>query len=125
MPSLFDEKKLLHVSGREEWRAWLMEHYRSAAEAWLVVFKKHAAKAGISYDEAVEEALCFGWIDSVMKSLDQERFAQRFSPRRPKSHYTQTNLERIRALARQGKVMPEVLAFLADLDTGSAPQENL
>jgi uncharacterized protein YdeI (YjbR/CyaY-like superfamily) len=105
----------LYVTSREAWRAWLAEHYRSEPEIWLVYYRKESGKPRIPYNTAVEEALCFGWIDSIIKKLDEPRSAQRFSPRRAKSNYSQTNIERLRRLAGQGKVMPEVLAGLGDL----------
>jgi uncharacterized protein YdeI (YjbR/CyaY-like superfamily) len=110
-----DQSKLLHVVNRREWRAWLKRHYRSEKEIWLVYFKKHTGKPRITYNDAVEEALCFGWIDSTVKSIDQDSYAQRFSVRNPKSSYSQANKERLRSLIKQGKVMKEVLASLGDL----------
>jgi uncharacterized protein YdeI (YjbR/CyaY-like superfamily) len=93
----------------------LRKHYRSRSEIWLVYQKKHTGKPRISYNDAVEEALCFGWIDSIVRTLDEDRFAQRFSMRRPHSNYSQANLERLRALSRQGKVVRAVLDTLPDL----------
>jgi uncharacterized protein YdeI (YjbR/CyaY-like superfamily) len=110
-----DKNKTLYVTDRKEWRAWLEKHYKSEKEVWLVYYKKHTGKPRIPYNEAVEEALCFGWIDSIVKGIDEDRFAQRFTPRNPKSRYSQANLERLRALAEQGKVVKEVLATLGDL----------
>ncbi len=110
-----DKNKLLHVTNRQEWRAWLKEHYKTEKEIWLVYYKKHTGLPRIPYNEAVEEALCFGWIDSTVKTIDEERFAQRFSVRNPKSQYSQANKERLRALAKQGKIVKEVLATLGDL----------
>jgi uncharacterized protein YdeI (YjbR/CyaY-like superfamily) len=110
-----DKLNLLHVTTREEWRTWLTEHYTSEQEIWLVYYKKHTGQPRIPYNDAVEEALCFGWIDSRVKSIAEDRFAQRFSPRNPKSQYSQANKERLRALITQGKVMPEILATLEDL----------
>lgn len=110
-----DENKTLYVTHRKDWRAWLKKHYKSEKEIWLVYYKKHTGKPRIPYNEAVEEALCFGWIDSTVKSIDEDRFAQRFSPRNPKSRYSQANRERLRALAKQGKIVEEVLATLGDL----------
>lgn len=110
-----DRDKLLYAAGRREWRAWLAKHYRSEKEVWLVFWKKHTGKAGVAYSDAVEEALCFGWIDSTMRRLDEASYAQRFSPRRPGSAYSQANLERLRRLAAEGKVAEEVLAALGDL----------
>lgn len=107
--------KTLYVTDREDWRAWLEEHYRTEREIWLIFYRKESGKPRISYNDAVEEALCFGWIDSIVKKMDEERFAQRFSPRRPKSGYSQTNRERLRKLVSQGKVKEDVLATLGDI----------
>lgn len=105
----------LTVTERRAWRAWLAEHYRSEPEIWLVYYKKATGKPRIAYNDAVEEALCFGWIDSVVKRLDEARTVQRFSPRKANSNYSQTNVERLRRLAAQGQIIPDVLAGLGDL----------
>jgi uncharacterized protein YdeI (YjbR/CyaY-like superfamily) len=81
-----------------------------------VYYRRQTGKPRIPYNDAVEEALCFGWIDSITKGLDQERYAQRFTPRRSKSAFSQTNKERLKRLIKQGKVMPEVLNSLGDTD---------
>jgi uncharacterized protein YdeI (YjbR/CyaY-like superfamily) len=107
--------KLLHLTNRSEWRAWLMGNYQTKDEIWLVYAKKHTGKPRISYNDAVEEALCFGWIDSTVRTIDQDRFAQRFSVRKSKSNYSQTNKERLKTLIKQGKVLKEVLASLPDI----------
>jgi uncharacterized protein YdeI (YjbR/CyaY-like superfamily) len=112
------ESMLLHVTNRAQWRGWLKTHYRSQSEIWLVYAKKHTSKPRISYNDAVEEALCFGWIDSTVRTLDENAFAQRFSVRRPGSKYSQANLERLRALAKQGKIVKSVLDSLPDLSPG-------
>lgn len=106
--------KTLHVSDRRAWRGWLKEHYKTEKEIWLIYYRKETGKPRIPYNDAVEEALCFGWIDSTVKKLDEERFAQRFSPRKPRSTYSQTNKERLRRLIEQGKVMDDVLAGLGN-----------
>jgi uncharacterized protein YdeI (YjbR/CyaY-like superfamily) len=98
------------VATRKEWRAWLRKHYRSEKEIWLVYYKKHTGKPRIAYNDAVEEALCFGWIDSIVRTIDRDRFAQKFSVRNPRSSYSQANVERLRALVRRGRVMKDVLA---------------
>ena len=110
-----DKNKMLYVTDRKEWRAWLKKHYKSEKEIWLVYYKKHTGKPRIPYNDAIEEALCFGWIDSTVKTLDEDRFAQRFSVRNPKSQYSQANRERLRVLAKQGKVVKDVLATLEHL----------
>jgi uncharacterized protein YdeI (YjbR/CyaY-like superfamily) len=106
---------LLYVANRQDWRNWLKENYTSATEIWLVYFRKHTNIPRIPYNHAVEEALCFGWIDSITKTIDQDRYAQRFTPRRPRSTYSQANKERLRRQIEQGKVVPEVLATIGGL----------
>jgi uncharacterized protein YdeI (YjbR/CyaY-like superfamily) len=94
---------------------------------WLIFPKKASGKPRIVYNDAVEEALCFGWIDSKVKTIDENAYAQRFSPRNPKSTYSQANKERLRALVRQGLVLPEVEATLTDVlgEEFTIPQEIL
>jgi uncharacterized protein YdeI (YjbR/CyaY-like superfamily) len=104
-----------YTAVRDEWRHWLSENYQTAAEVWLVYPRKHSGLPRIPYNDAVEEALCFGWIDSNTKTIDDDRYAQRFTPRNPRSTYSQTNKERLRKLIKQGKVMPDVLAGLGDI----------
>jgi uncharacterized protein YdeI (YjbR/CyaY-like superfamily) len=115
MKHSFDMKNTLYVTNRKKWRDWLKKHYKSEKEIWLVYYKKHTGKPRINYNEAVEEALCFGWIDSTVKSIDEDRFAQRFSLRNPKSPYSQANKERLRELIRQRQVAKDVLATIGDV----------
>jgi uncharacterized protein YdeI (YjbR/CyaY-like superfamily) len=96
--------KTLHVTSREEWRAWLAAHHRSETAVWLVFYKKHTGRPRISYDHAVEEALCFGWIDSIVKTIDDEKFAQKFTPRRDSSRWSELNKQRLRKLMREGRM---------------------
>ena len=107
--------RLLHVTTRAAWRAWLKANYKSRTEIWLVYSRKGTGKPRVAYNEAVEEALCFGWIDSIVRSIDAARFAQRFSVRKPASKYSQANLERLRALVRRRRVMRDVLPTIPDL----------
>ena len=107
----------LHVINRNDWRNWLKKNYRTEKEIWLIYYKKATGKPRIEYNDAVEEALCFGWIDSIAKTLDEERTAQRFSPRRPNVKYSQANKERLRSLVGQGKIVKEVLDSLGDILT--------
>jgi uncharacterized protein YdeI (YjbR/CyaY-like superfamily) len=111
-----DITNTLYVINRKDWRDWLQSNYKSETDIWLVYYRKESGKPRIPYNEAVEEALCFGWIDSINRNIDQDRFAQRFTPRKAGSGYSQTNKERLKKLISQGKVMPEVLATLEDLD---------
>lgn len=108
-------KNPLYISTRAEWRGWLKKHYKTGKEAWLVYPKKHTGEPRISYNDAVEEALCFGWIDSTQKSLDPDHSAQRFSPRKPGSHYSQANKERLRSLIAAGKVAADVMESLGTI----------
>lgn len=110
-----DEAKLLYVTNQREWRDWLKKHYKSEKEVWLVYYKKHTGKSRILYNDAVEEALCFGWIDSIVKSIDEYSFAQRFSLRNLKTPYSQANKERLKEMVKQGKVVNEVLATLGNI----------
>jgi len=107
--------KTLYVANREDWRAWLEKHHKIEKEVWLVYYRKLTGQPRIPYSDAVEEALCRGWIDSTVRNLDEDRYAQRFSPRNPKSEYSQTNKERLRKLIALGRVAPEVLATLGDI----------
>ncbi len=81
----------LLVHSRQEWRDWLAQHHRDYKEIWLIYYKKTSGKTGITYEESVEEALCFGWIDGTTKGIDQETYAGRFTPRRPKSPWSESN----------------------------------
>jgi uncharacterized protein YdeI (YjbR/CyaY-like superfamily) len=107
--------KTLQVTNRKDWRKWLLQHYKTEKEIWLVYYKKETGKPRIAYNDAVEEALCFGWIDSIVKTLDEKRTAQRFSPRKPKSKYSAANKERLRKLVKQRKVIKEVRETLGDI----------
>ena len=98
---------------RDDWRSWLSKNYDKKKEIWLVYYRKSSGKLRIPYSDAVEEALCYGWIDSIQKRLDEEKFAQRFTPRKPKSSLSDMNKERIRMLIRQGKMKPIGLASVA------------
>ena len=105
-----NEHNFLTVSNRSQWRAWLEENHQGEGEIWLVYFKKHSGKASVSYSASVEEAICFGWIDGLKKSIDHQRYAHRFSPRRAKSRWTPVNIERAHRMIEQGLMMPAGLA---------------
>ncbi len=107
--------QVFYAATRAEWRKWLKKNYKTEKEIWLVYYKKTSGKPRVEYNDAVEEALCFGWIDSNVKKIDEERFAQRFSRRNPKTGYSQANKERLAKLVAEGKVMKDVLATLGDI----------
>ena len=100
--------RTLRVKNRQEWRAWLKKHFQTEPEIWLVFPNKASGKERVSYNDAVEEALCFGWIDSIVKKIDAETVAQRFSPRKAKSNWSQPNRERLARLMKQGKIHPSL-----------------
>lgn len=100
--------KSVYFSTREEWRKWLSENFESEREIWLIYPNKSTGKPCILYNDAVEEALCFGWIDSTMKKFDETHAAQRFSPRNPKSAYSQPNKERLKWLADNNLLHPKI-----------------
>jgi len=118
-----DVTQTLYTSERKDWRNWLKKNYKTEKEIWLIYYKKTSGKPRIEYNDAVEEALCFGWIDSTVRKLDEERFAQRFSPRKPRSGYSQANKERLRKLIAENKVTKDVLASLGDLAKELAEQK--
>ena len=105
----------LYVADRKPWRAWLEANFDSAKEIWLVYPNKASGEPRILYNDAVEEALCFGWIDSIIKKLDSLRAVQRFTPRNPKSGYSQQNKERLRWLADEGLLHPSVRESVEDV----------
>ncbi|MDR0509204.1 MAG: hypothetical protein LBG63_05230 [Candidatus Methanoplasma sp.] len=91
---------------RAEWREWLQDNYDKKKEAWFVFPLKASGENAVSYNDAVEEALCFGWIDSTVKALDDTHKIQKFSPRNPKSSYSQANKERLLWLSKEGLIHP-------------------
>jgi uncharacterized protein YdeI (YjbR/CyaY-like superfamily) len=94
----------LQLTDRESWRAWLQENHAVEKEVWLVIAKKHATTQSITYEEAVDEALCFGWIDGLMRSVDIQTFTLRFSPRQPRSIWSASNKQRVERLIEQGRM---------------------
>jgi uncharacterized protein YdeI (YjbR/CyaY-like superfamily) len=105
----------LYVHRVADWRAWLRKHHRTSREIWLVYYRKSSGKPRISYNDAVDEALCFGWIDSVQKKIDDDRLAQRFTPRRPGSRTSEMNKARARRLVRERRMTAAGLAAVGSL----------
>ena len=110
-----DIGETLYVSHRKPWREWLEANFDTAGEIWLVYPNKASGEPRILYNDAVEEALCFGWIDSIIKKLDGLRAVQRFTPRNPRSSYSQQNKERLRWLADEGLLHPSVRESVGDV----------
>jgi len=103
---------ILYLTTRKEWRSWLRTHFKTETVVWLAYFKKETGKPRIQYNDAVEEALCFGWIDSTVRKVNDECFAQKFSKRNPTSKYSQANKVRLRSLAKRKKIHKEILERL-------------
>ena len=106
----------IQPASRAAWRRWLERHHTRDRGVWFVYFKKSSGKQRFTYDDLVEEALCFGWIDGIAKRMDVERSAQRFTPRRPKSHWTELNKERARRMIAAGLMTEAGQRVLPDLD---------
>ena len=98
--------KTLHVRTLHEWRRWLTKHHASVPELWLVFYKQHTGVASIDYKDALDEALCFGWVDSLVKRLDDRRFARKFTPRRADSRWSEVNRKRYGELKAAGRLKP-------------------
>jgi len=99
---------------REDFRSWLEQNHQSSEGIWLVYYKKHTKIQSIYYNEAVEEALCYGWIDSKVKTIDDLRYKQIFSPRNPKSVWSKVNKERVSKMMNAGKMMPAGLKLVEE-----------
>lgn len=109
------QRKTFYTSDRQEWRKWLMEHYETEDEIWFVFPSKASGEAALLYNDAVEEALCFGWIDSTTGKLDETHGIRRFSPRRKGSAYSRPNIERLIWLDQQGLILPKIRESIVDL----------
>ena len=106
-----------YTADRKEWRAWLSAHFETEDDIWFVFPMKAAGEASLSYNDDVEEALCFGWIDSTIKHIDPLHRAQRFTPRNPASEYSRPNIERLIWLDKQGLLHPSVRPSVLPLIT--------
>lgn len=112
----------LDVRSREQWRNWLRDHHDSESEIWLVFHKHHTPEKSISYDDIVEEALCFGWIDSIVKRLDDDRYARKFTPRKPDSKWSTINRRRYAGLKARGLLAAPGLERAPTSRSGDAPR---
>lgn len=88
------------------WRAWLEKNHASQTEIWLIFYKQHTGKTSVGYLEALDEALCYGWIDCLVKRLDEDRFARKFTPRKPASKWSDINRKRYAELGKAGRLAP-------------------
>ena len=104
----YSSENIFYTSKREEWRAWLLKNYRTQKDVWFVFPMKESGEESLSYNDAVEEALCFGWIDSTIKHIDRTHRAQHFTPRKKGSAYSRPNIERLIWLEERNLLMPEI-----------------
>ncbi len=102
--------KQLYVPNRDKWHEWLGRHYATESEIWLVFYKKETSKPTIDYEAAVEEALCFGWIDSIIKKIDDEKYVRKFTPRNAKSYWSELNKNRAGKMIKAGMMTAAGLA---------------
>jgi uncharacterized protein YdeI (YjbR/CyaY-like superfamily) len=115
----------LYFKNRKEWRRWLENNSLKYQEVWLVYYKKLSGKPRIPYNDAVEEALCFGWIDGKIKRINEEYYIQRFTPRRPGSRWSKYNIERVELLMKKNLMKPEGLqAYQEALDRPELLYDN-
>ena len=98
--------KTLRVQSIGRWREWLDQHHASASEVWLIFYKRHAGITSIDYEDALDEALCYGWVDSLVKRLDDRRYARKFTPRRADSRWSEKNRKRYAELRAGGRLRP-------------------
>lgn len=110
------ELATLEVRSRRQWRAWLARHHKSSSGIWLVFYKQHTKLKSMPYEDAVREALCFGWIDSLVKRLDDDRYALKVTPRKPTSKWSDLNRKRWMELKATG--------LLSSAGVAAAPTEN-
>ena len=112
---MMQQENIFYTSERRAWRAWLSQHFETEKEIWFVFPMKASGEKSLSYNDAVEEALCFGWIDSTIKHIDPLHRAQRFTPRKPGSGYSRPNIERLIWLEERGMLHPKVRESVIDI----------
>jgi uncharacterized protein YdeI (YjbR/CyaY-like superfamily) len=117
--------KTFHAKTLDDWRDWLAKHHDSESEVWLVFHKQHTGVASVDYKDALDEALCFGWIDSLVKRLDDRRFARKFTPRRADSRWSEVNRKRYAELKAAGRLEPPGLARAPNARTYDAQRPRL
>jgi len=121
--------RTFYAEDRAEWRAWLETNHTLETEIWLLFYKRHTGKPRVAYPDAVEEALCFGWIDSTIRRVDDATYAQRFTPRRPGSSWSELNKRRVSRLIQEGRMTKAGLAkvdfALPDPDSPRPPRKEL
>jgi uncharacterized protein YdeI (YjbR/CyaY-like superfamily) len=109
---VLDDAEVFHADDRETWRTWLAAHHSTARGVWLVTWRPRSGRPSLAYEAAVEEALCFGWVDSTTSKFDDDRGKQYYSPRKPRSPWAATNKARVARLIAEGRMTPAGLAVI-------------
>ena len=117
--------ELIYFPDRKKFRKWLEKYHAKKKDVWLLYFKAHTGKKRIPYDDAVEEAICFGLIDTTVKRIDDEKFAQRYTPRNPKSSWSETNLARAGKMIKEGKMTKSGFEKLGDALKKKITKKNI
>ena len=112
------DPKPVHFKTRTQWRRWLERNHDRATEIWLLYYKKHTGRPSVPYDDAVEEALCFGWIDGKVRTRDAETYMQRYTPRKPRSVWSALNRRRAQRMIRAGLMSEAGLSKIRDAKRG-------
>jgi uncharacterized protein YdeI (YjbR/CyaY-like superfamily) len=115
----------LVVESRRQWRTWLEKNHDSISVIWVVLHKRHAGKNPVSYEDLIEEAICFGWVDSIVRQLDDDRYARKFTPRKSDSRWSTINRKRYADLKARGLLAPAGLERPPTNRSGDAPRPSL
>lgn len=115
----------LAVHSRREWRQWLAKCWDSKSAIWLVFYKRHTGVKGLGYGDAVEEALCYGWVDSIIRRLDDDRYARKFTPRKADSRWSTINRKRYADLKKRGLLAEPGLNRAPTKRSGDAPRPSV
>jgi uncharacterized protein YdeI (YjbR/CyaY-like superfamily) len=102
--------RTFHAPDRQTWRLWLEQHHASEQDVWLIYSRAGSGEDSVSYEESVEEALCFGWVDSLIQKIDDTRYARKFTPRRAGSNWSETNRRRLAKVLAEGRMTPAGMA---------------
>lgn len=104
----------LYLTNRNDWRSWLKQNNDRKREVWLIYYKEHTGKLSVPYEDSVEEALCFGWVDTLVKKLDDDRFARKFVPRKASSKWSESNKKRAEKMISEGKMVEAGMARIRE-----------
>jgi len=115
-----NDMNLVKVESRDEWRAWLANNNEKTKEAWLVYYKQGAGVSGVDYESSVEEALCFGWVDSIIKKIDEASYARKFTPRKTGSKWSPSNIRRVEKNIREGRMTERGMAIVESAKSSGA-----